>query len=158
VSNERSVSERRDPLDRLGPEFRAQVEEFAQKLGARITHVGPRGARDPRMPRDAAVGWEQWLRRCHSEIFAAARTTVEEREAMVARKKERARAWLEYWRMIGRNWARWCRWYESDRGAAERYRSEHAGPDGDDACWLKEFGKFRVPGRPRQKTAKGGMT
>jgi hypothetical protein len=88
-------------------------------------------------------------------MIAAARMTMEESQARVEREKNRAAAWLEYWRLVGRNWARWRRWREWDPEGAERYRSERAGADGDDACWLKEFGKFRVPSRPRQKTAKG---
>jgi hypothetical protein len=138
-------AERPSPLDRLDPEARAQAEAFAQTLGAKITHVGSRNVPDPAIPRDAASSWREWERRRNNRIFVRDRRSPAQAKADEAQEEQRRNDWLTYWRKIARNWAKWCRWHNEDPLAADQYRREHAGVDGDDACWLEQFSDFRVP-------------
>jgi hypothetical protein len=56
----------------LLPEERDLVIAFAQTLGATVTHVVPRGVRDPVFPCDAPRDWDTCQRQQNDGIFARA--------------------------------------------------------------------------------------
>jgi hypothetical protein len=154
----------------IDPASRIEVDHFIRMLGAAVTHVIPRGAPDPRIPRDPAWKKRQRLKR----VFAQGRISVEElnricpdyspsltrkeldvwaeryEQAIQKRKKEDSKNWLEAQREAGRTWARWARWRREEPQQAEEWRRQHQGEAGGDLLWMLRFAK---PASPKARLA-----
>jgi hypothetical protein len=121
----------------------------------------PRGANDPHIT--GGTPWPQWEHRRLGEIFRARCITMAEARAQGEERKAERVAWLERWRKVQRNWAKWMRWRQQIPQEADRYRQQHQDTDGGDEKWLLEFGSLRLPRapgdrKPRPKNPNAGET
>jgi hypothetical protein len=166
-----------DPFRIEDDNVRAEILEFVKVFGGKLTLASASGRVPVELdaPRVGLSGEQQRRKENADKVFSEHRKlqaekyaglTVEQKEE-IARQAERAqkearRAWVEEQRRIQAAWAKWCRWREVAPVAADRYRRDHAGPDGDDTVWLTKFSSVRsmngVQIPPRNVSRKTGKT
>jgi hypothetical protein len=143
----------------IDPAFRTEVDSFIKTLGAKVTHVVGRGARDPLFPKESAEARKKRLQR----IFVSGRMSPDEinricsgyspslkgqalndwleRYGREVQKREGHKDWLEAQREAGRTWARWERWRRKKPQKAEEWRRQHQDEAGSDWVWMLRFAK-----------------
>jgi hypothetical protein len=143
-------------LEPFSPEERGRIMAFAQTLAATVTHVVPKGTRDPVFLRDAPRDWDTYRRQRNDRIFLRGREgrtpksiyeREEEKKEEGIREQERRKKWLLRQRQIAHGWAKYLYWSERSHQEAQTYREQYEDERGE---WLVNVAvspKFRV--RPK---------
>jgi hypothetical protein len=139
----------------IDPDSLPEVQAFVSRFGSTVTHVVPRAAPDPMMPRNATTSWRewpgaaeeteqpektinpetgiwpisQWGSECGRWPMSAGRNRTQPKN--VCRKE-----WLAEQRLAAHRWARWYRWCEENQQVADEWRRRHQDESGSDRIWL----------------------